>query len=170
MSDRRGPGKLNGTGEVKASEGRRRLALMSRFEQENKMKIANDVPMALLLLGVLLPGCAQYNQPATPPAAPLAASTSPQEQLATAERQFQVVQDAHQRLMRARTAQERQALMAEHSRAMRNAMAAMQAMHGPGMRRGPGMPGRHMQQQMDMMHMMMGMMMDRIDMLSPPAK
>lgn len=136
------------------------------------MKLLSNFPAALLLSVVFLPACAQHPQPATTPRpeTPFSTKPSPQEQISAAERQFKVMEEVHQRLMNARTPQERRGLMAEHSRAMRNAMAAMEAMHQGGMGSGHGMAGHHLQQQLTMMQMMMRMMMDRIDMLSETAK
>lgn len=129
-------------------------------------------PMSLLLCALILPACAQPPQaaPSPRPDTPGAAQPSAQEQLATADGHMKAMQAIHQRLMAARTPQERRALMAEHSRAMRSAMTAMEGMqHGP-MRRGPGMAGPHVHEQLAMMQVMMRMMMDRIDLLSDPTR
>lgn len=136
------------------------------------MTLSKHFPVALLFCGIFLPACAQPPQQATTPRPDTPFSTKPsrQEQIASAERQFKAMEEVHQRLMNARTPHERRGLIAEHSRAMRNAMAAMEAMHQRGMGHGPGMAGHHLQQQLSMMQMMMRMMMDRIDMLSEAAK
>ena len=136
------------------------------------MILSSNSSVALLLCVILLPACAQGPQPATtpPPETPFSARPSAQEQISAAERHFKAMEEVHQRLMNARTPQERRSLMAEHSRTMRSAMAAMEAMHQRGMGHGPGMAGHHLQRQLTMMHMMMRMMLDRIDMLSEAAK
>lgn len=136
------------------------------------MIFSSNFPVALLLCMVFVPACAQQPQPAaTPrPDTPFSTKPSPQEQISTAQRQFKAMEDVHQRLMNARTPQERRGLMAEHSRAMHNAMASMEALHQRGMGHRPAMAGHHLQQQLTMMHVMMRMMLDRIDLLSESAK
>ena len=93
---------------------------------------------------------------------------------------MKAMQDMHQKMMSAKTPAERQALMADHMKAMQGGMAMMNEMQG-GMRNGmQGMPGmgdgkvmpadmakRHqmMTDHMASMQMMMEMMSDRM----PPA-
>jgi hypothetical protein len=101
----------------------------------------------------------------TPAAAPMAAM----------DPRMQAMRDMHLKMMNAKTPAERQALMAEHMKAMQGGMAMMKEM--PGMAGMGGMPGaesmppemaRHHQMMMDhkaMMQMMMDMMADRL----PPA-
>ena len=112
---------------------------------------------------------------------------------ASSDARMQAMQAMHQKMMDAKTPAERQALMADHMKAMQGGMGmmkdmqAMQAMHaaggmGPmgssnaaspmaGMGEGKGMPDemarRHqmMTEHMAMMQMMMDMMADRM----PPA-
>ena len=90
------------------------------------------------------------------------------------------MQDMHQKMMSAKTPSERQALMADHMKAMQGGVAMMKEMHG-GMRGGiPGMSGmgegkampadmakRHqmMTNHMASMQMMMDIKSDRM----PPA-
>ena len=107
----------------------------------------------------------------------------------TMDSHLQAMQAMHEKMTAARTPQERQALMDEHLKVMREAMGAMQGMSGmPGgmqgmggmgamqgqaaaMGSGMGMPPAMMQhhqvmeKRMDMMTSMMQMMMDRL----PPA-
>lgn len=136
------------------------------------MKYLHDLSVALLVGGIVVPACAQPVQSAASPRpeTPFSAKPMAQDQFAAAERQLQTMQDVHQRFMQARTPRERQALMAEHSKAMRDGLAVMEGMHGPGsgpgMGPGMGMGGRHMHQHMALMNAMMRMMMERIDLLS----
>lgn len=131
------------------------------------MKLIASLTMAFLCCGVALPACAQQPQQLqTPrPATPFSSKPPPSEQYADAERQLRAMQDIHQRMMNARTPQERRALMDEHRRAMRSGMAAMQGMHPDGMGHGGHGAGHHVQRQLAMMQMMMQMMMERMDML-----
>jgi hypothetical protein len=97
---------------------------------------------------------------------------------------MQAMHEMHQKMMNAKTPEQRQALMADHMKAMQDGMAMMKDMSGMGamggkpplagvgaMSGGKGMPPdmakKHqvMAQRMDMMRMMMEMMMDRM----PPA-
>ena len=97
---------------------------------------------------------------------------------------MKAMQEMHQKMMNAKTPAERQALMADHMKAMQGGMAMMKEMHGmqgmggpggmagmAGMSDGKGMSAdmakRHqmMTDHMAMMQMMMDMMADRM----PPA-
>ena len=62
--------------------------------------------------------------------------------------------EMHARMMAAKTMEERQALMADHMKAMQDGMAMMSRMRG-------GTSSEAMSKRMDMMEMMMQMMMDR---------
>lgn len=101
--------------------------------------------------------------------------------MAAMEPRMKAMQEMHQKMMGAKTPEERQALMAEHMKAMQGGMAMMKEMHGmqgmgatggmAGMGDGKAMPSdmakRHqmMTDHMAMMQMMMDMMADRM----PPA-
>jgi hypothetical protein len=84
----------------------------------------------------------------------------------------------HDKMSRAPTPEERQALMAEHMKLMHEGMAMMDGMHGRMGMGGMGgmgnasadMPERMkmMEKHMEMMHSMMQMMMDQMG--PPPAK
>ena len=76
--------------------------------------------------------------------------------------QMRSMRDMHEKMMSARTPEERQTLMADHMKAMQDAMAMMDRMQS-GSGSGGDMPMRHemMGKRMDMMQMMMEMMMDR---------
>ena len=102
--------------------------------------------------------------------------------MAAMEPRMKAMQEMHQKMMNAKTPAERQALMADHMKAMQGGMAMMQGMSPMGGMGAMGaasapmaMPGdmakcmQSMQQRMDMMQMMMEMMMDRMP-AAPPAK
>lgn len=91
---------------------------------------------------------------------------------------MQKMQAMHEKMMAAKTPEQRQALMSEHMKLMREGMAMMKGMRGgmgmgndgkgtAGMKNGGSMEDRHrmMEKRMDMMEGMMQMMMDRM----PPA-
>ena len=88
------------------------------------------------------------------------------------------MQAMHEKMMSAKTPEERQALMAEHMKMMQDGMAMMKQMGGMskmgGMQGGKGMGGmseRHqmMEKRMEMMESMMQMMMDRMQSPMAPA-
>ena len=91
---------------------------------------------------------------------------------------MKIMQAVHEKMMNAKTAEERQALMAEHMKAMQGGMAMMKDMSGRGgmggMGDAKGMPAdmakrqQMMEQRMEMMQMMMEMTMDRMP--AAPAK
>jgi hypothetical protein len=97
--------------------------------------------------------------------------------MATPDSRMKAMQEMHQKMVNASTPAERQALMADHMKAMQGGMAMMKEMHsmhgggGMGGMGGMGMPTdmskRHqmMADHMAMMQMMMDMMADRM----PPA-
>lgn len=78
------------------------------------------------------------------------------------------MQEMHDKMMAATTQEERQALMAEHMKTMRDGMAMMGQMQG-GSATGMPMNSSSMGQRMDMMQMMMQMMMDREAAQAPAA-
>jgi hypothetical protein len=97
------------------------------------------------------------------PAAQVAKSTTakPAEPAAKIDMQMKSMRDLHDKMLNAKTADERKALMDEHMKSMRDGMSMMNGMMPPGATK--AMPAPSMQKQMDMMKMMMQMMMDRMD-------
>jgi hypothetical protein len=77
----------------------------------------------------------------------------------------------HEKMMAAKTPEERQALMAEHMKVMRDGMGMMGQMKAPGGKgaNSPASP-EMMGKRMDMMEMMMQMMMDREAARAPAGK
>jgi hypothetical protein len=76
----------------------------------------------------------------------------------------------HDKMMAAKTPEERNALMAEHMKTMQGGMAMMNGMSSGGMGGKGNMASQHMmmEKRMDMMQSMMQMMMDRMP--AAPAK
>jgi len=146
-----------------------------------------------LSVATLATACASTSDMTAAPAPPVAANAGAPSPMATMEPRMKTMQEMHQKMMNAKTPAERQALMADHMKAMQGGMAMMKEMHGMhgmgaavgkapmpgmagmagmgGMADGKGMPAdmaaRHqmMTDHMAMMQMMMDMMMDRM----PPA-
>jgi hypothetical protein len=115
---------------------------------------------------------------------PEASASAP---VAAMDPRMKVMHEMHQKMLNAKTPEERQALMADHMKAMQGGMAMMKDLSGMGamgakpamagmgaMSGGKGMPAdmamhhRMMAQRMDMMQMMIEMMMDRMPLT--PAK
>ena len=142
----------------------------------------------LLSLFVLAAACAGAWAQTTPRAAP----PSHAEHMQAMDTKMKAMREMHEKMAKARTPEERNALMAEHMKSMHEGMDMMHGpqgmggMHGAtGMQGGmhaaplaaagasgprPGMMMRHsmrqrhemMEKRMDMMHMMMQMMLDRM--------
>lgn len=79
--------------------------------------------------------------------------------------QMTAMQDMHDKMMAAKTPEERQALMAEHMKTMQDGMAMMGQMKG-----GTVATPEMMSKRMDMMEKMMQMMLDREGMPPPATK
>jgi hypothetical protein len=113
-------------------------------------------------------------------AAPGMTTTGAYLPVAVAEPRMKAMQDMHRKMMEARTPAERQALMADHTKAMQDGMTMMKEQHAMhagmggmgGMGEGKAMPAemakRHqmMSSHMATMQMMMDMMSDQM----PPAQ
>ena len=118
----------------------------------------------------------------TPPAAPMGAapghSMASPERKAAMDAQMKTLHDMHTKMTNAKTPEERQALMADHMKAMQGGMSMMKSMSGmSGMDAKAGQPAmpadmaehkKMMGQHMAMMQMMMDMMQQRMP--ASPAK
>jgi hypothetical protein len=125
------------------------------------------------LLAFTLGACAQM------PGGTTAAPPASTERMAVMDAHMKSMHEMHDKMSRASTPEQRQALMVEHMKLMHDGMAMMDGMHG---RQGMGgmgpmggvgaapadMPGRMqmMEKHMEMMQSMMQMMMDQ---MGPPA-
>jgi hypothetical protein len=134
------------------------------------------IPLAVSIAAAgLLAGCT------TAPAMPMGggghsmAMHSP-DQMARMDAHMKSMQAMHEKMMAAKTPEERNALMAAHMKSMQDGMAMMKEMPAQGMRGMPGMTAemsaRHqmMDKRMDMMQSMMEMMMDRMPAAPAPAR
>ncbi len=110
---------------------------------------------------------------ATKPSAPRP-SVATRQNMVQMDKQMMMMGEMHQKMMNAKTPEERGALMGEHMKMTQDSMSMMNMMGGSGMG-GPGMGGTQggkgsagsmedrqqmMEKRMDMMQMMMQMMMD----------
>jgi hypothetical protein len=141
------------------------------------MKLA----MAVLGSSLFLAGCATgpkpedhaAHHPAGAAAAAPAGATS-----GHMDTMMKSMHEMHDKMMAAKTPQDRAKLMQEHTKLMQDGMAMMGQMRGgkAGMGMGGMMGGgkpmspEMMGKRMDMMEMMMQMMMDREGMTAPPAR
>lgn len=122
-----------------------------------------------------LSACAQGPAPSPPPERPFSARPGGTGSSAALEQQLAAMRDIQQKMLHARTGAERQALAPAHSRAMREALAALQASQGTaarGMGHGGGMamPGPMMHQHMAVMHLLMEMLVLRVEQLSEAGR
>lgn len=110
---------------------------------------------------------------ARPPAPRPAASAPAADHLSMMDMQLKAMRNMHDKMLRARTAEERNALMAEHTKLMQDGMAMMGGMKGmPGMGTMPtdiAARQQMIEKRMEMMQSMMQMMMDRMP-AAPPSK
>ncbi len=132
------------------------------------------IPLALALAsaGTLI---ACTTAPAMPMGAAPASSMATPERMSAMDAQMKTMQEMHTKMTNAKTPEERQALMADHMKAMQGGMGMMKGMPGMGAMGGQtGMPADMAQQQkmmgqhMAMMQMMMDMMQQRMP--ASPAK
>lgn len=84
--------------------------------------------------------------------------------------QMKSMQKMHEKMMAAKTPEERQALMSEHMKSMRGGMAMMGRMKAPDAKGATSMSLEMMGKRMDMMEMMMQMMIDREAARTPAGK
>ncbi len=108
----------------------------------------------------------------TAPPAPMAMAAkpvaAPPDHLAHLDTQTKSMQAMHEKMMAAKTPEERNAMMAEHMKSMQDGMKMMEGMASPGMKGMSGMSGEMgahhamMEKRMAMMQTMMKMMMDRM--------
>ena len=134
------------------------------------------IPLALALTtaGALV---ACNTAPAQPMGAASASSMATPDHMDRMDAQMKTMQGMHDKMMAAKTPEERSKLMAEHMKTMREGMKMMDGMSGAGMDDMKGMQGmsgemgarhRMMEKRMEMMQAMMKMMMDRMS--AAPAR
>jgi hypothetical protein len=106
-----------------------------------------------------------------PPSAPKAMPGKAKPDMARMDTQMKAMKDMHDKMMAAKTPEERNALMAEHMKTMQDGMSMMDGMSGGNMGSMKGDAASRQQmldKRMDMMQSMMQMMMDRMP--AAPAK
>lgn len=132
------------------------------------------IPLVLVIVGAItLSGC---NTAPMVPVSAVALSGAVPGSMARMDAQMKTMQEMHEKMMSAKTTEERRKLMTEHMKAMRDGMAMMDGMSGAGMgdikgvQMGGDMGAQHqmMGKRMDMMQAMMKMMMDQMS--ASPAK
>jgi hypothetical protein len=131
------------------------------------------IPLAVALTAVIaLTAC--NTAPTMPMGTASANSMATPDQMGKMDAQMKTMQGMHDKMMNAKTPEERSKLMAEHMKTMQDGMAMMEGMSGGGMKGMQGMTGdmgarqQMMEKRMEMMQSMMKMMMDRMP--AAPAK
>ena len=125
------------------------------------------IPLALVI-SVTSTLMACNTAPAMPMAMAAKPMSTPPDHLAHMETQTKTMQAMHEKMMAAKTPEERSKMMADHMKSMQDGMKMMEGMAGPGMAGMQGMQGgmgaHHamMEKRMVMMQTMMKMMMDRL--------
>ncbi len=113
------------------------------------------------------------------PSKPVDTAKAAKDQSMKMDAQMKTMCEMHEKMMNAKTPEERNALMSDHMKAMKDGMSMMGGMSGSGMMGGPANGNKPaspqamqqqmnmMQKKMDMMQTMMQMMMDRMEMQMP---
>ena len=137
------------------------------------MKLVRPLSLALALFAAAAPSwAAQHDQhKAHHPAGSASAAASKSmpgkttPEMARMANHMKAMQEMHDKMMAAKTPEERSALMADHMKTMQDGMTMMNGTSPGGMGSMKGdMPARHqmMEKRMEMMQSMMQMMMDRL--------
>ena len=135
------------------------------------------IPLAIALTAATtLVACSTAPSMPMPMAMAATPGTAPPDHLAHMDTQIKSMQAMHDKMMSAKTPEERSKLMAEHMKSMQDGMKMMEGMASPGMA-SPGMAGMQgmqgmqggmgahhamMEKRMAMMQTMMKMMMERL--------
>ena len=127
------------------------------------------IPLAIALTAATtLVACNTAPSMPMPMAMAATPGTAPPDHLAHMDTQIKSMQAMHDKMMSAKTPEERNKLMAEHMKSMQDGMKMMEGMASPGMAGMQGMQGgmgaHHamMEKRMAMMQTMMKMMMERL--------
>ena len=130
------------------------------------------IPLAIALTAATtLVACSTAPSMPMPMAMAATPGTAPPDHLAHMDTQIKGMQAMHDKMMSAKTPEERSKLMADHMKSMQDGMKMMEGMAGPGMAGMQGMQGgmggmgaHHamMEKRMAMMQTMMKMMMERL--------
>lgn len=121
------------------------------------------VPLAVALTAAIALTACNTAPTMMPMSSASANSIAPPDQTARMDAQIKTMQTMHEKMMSAKTPEERSKLMAEHMKTMQDGVAMMDGIGGM-----KGMPGdmsahpQMMEKRMEMMQSMMKMMMDRM--------
>lgn len=141
------------------------------------MKYIQSLALAIAVGAVCAPALASQDSkhqghhppqaaaPTAKNAAPDATSSQPSRDMPGMDEQMKAMQDMHEKMMAAKTPEQRKAMMAEHMKVMQSSMKMMSDMPPGGMDAMKCDMGEHHQQmekRMEMMQSMMQMMMDRM--------
>ena len=135
------------------------------------------IPLAVALTAAIALTACNTAPTMMPMGTASASSMATPDQMGKMDAQMKSMQAMHDKMMSAKTPEERNKLMADHMKSMQDGMAMMEGMSGAGkggMKSMPGMTGdmgahqQMMEKRMEMMQTMMKMMMDRMP--AAPAK
>jgi hypothetical protein len=131
------------------------------------------VPLAAALVATIsLTACQTAPMMPMGGASAAAPGMAKHDHMAMMDAQMKTMQGMHDKMMAAKTPEERSKLMAEHMKTMQDSMKMMGDMKGmqgmPGMTGGMGARHQMMEKRMEMMQSMMQMMMDQMHAM--PAK
>lgn len=134
------------------------------------MKLAHAILFALAVSTIGAPAWAAQGDSHHPAAAATAPASKamqdkPSLQIALMDTQLKAMGEVHDKLMAAKTPEERNALMPEHMQAMQDAATMMNGMNARGMAGKKGDMAAHhrmMDKRMEMMQATMQLMMDRL--------
>ena len=132
------------------------------------------IPLALALTAAIALTACNTAPTMMPMGTASASSMATPDQMGKMDAQMKTMQGMHEKMMNAKTPEERSKLMAEHTKVMQDGMAMMDGMSGAGMGGMGGMKGMQgmsgdigarqqmMEKRMEMMQTMMKMMMDQM--------
>lgn len=133
-----------------------------KFISINAMALAFTLISAASFAADPVDHAEHHPEKAAAPAEATKATKASGEQMKQMDAQMKSMRDIHEKMMAAKTPEERKLLMAEHMKAMHEGMQMMNGMMtGKSADKG-AMPPQMMQKQMGMMQMEMQMMMDHI--------
>jgi hypothetical protein len=140
------------------------------------MKTFNILSLALLMatMGTFALAAADEKHDAHHPAGTASAASAKgapdttKPDMARMDMQMQGMAEMHDKMMAAKTPEERKALMDQHMKTMQEGIGMMKGMAAAGMKGDMASRQKMMEKRMDMMQSMMQMMMDRLPMA--PAK
>lgn len=140
---------------------------MSSFSKFVAVLVAASVPMMVNAQQSIPPDHSRHYASPPPKTAPSSKATADSEMMASMDKQMNLMQEMHQKMVAAKTDTQRQALMAEHVAVMQDSMSMMKKMASMAGGNSPadassdsGDRQKFMDKRMEMMQSVMQMMVD----------